>query len=397
MLDQPMSLKRKRVNMLFAFLSLFLFFSCSKEKAKVKLEVLASPHDSFSVPCDKAPHIYSKYFGSYWSKEKGDYYFTFLDPFKKSFRIFNFNQDSGLKLFKKFKIPKETLGRAGIFAYYIKNLDSIYLIPDDPGYKNRNKIFLINGQGELLHSWQITRKLKNGNDKYKLIPISNANLVIYDKIYIKQSQIYSKKYRFPGEYYHFPGYITIQFLEDTLIVENKMGIYPDYVKKGGYIENNLSAVINNQKELLVLFKNRPLFHVYKNGKLIKEIKFGFKEYNKGIPFSEELLKSNPRKCFIESSMFYDLMYDTQRGFYYVVYLKGIPFENSDGTINVFSEKPKYIIIFDKEFNIVKKIYDQNFRKTAARIFPAPGGFFQFRRKRNNKIKFYYYEIDPGKN
>lgn len=210
--------------MLLLLLSLFLMIACSKEDENVNVESLY-PSDSFTVPFKNANLLGSDYLHSYWGPKGKSYYLTFLNPYTRRVRFFKFSKDSGLSIFKKIKIPVKLIGRLGFFAYYIKNLDSIYLFPDDPGFKNRNKLSLINGKGNLLNHWQITQKLENGNEKYS----------------------------YPGEYFKFPRYITLRFLKDTFVIKNKPGVYPDYVKEGQYLEGDLDAVINNKKELVVIF------------------------------------------------------------------------------------------------------------------------------------------------
>lgn len=96
-------------------------------------------------------------------------------------------------------------------------------------------------------------------------------------------------------------------------------------------------------------------------------------------------------------MFYDIKYDPRRESYLISYLKGIQHENKDGTRNVFAEKPKYFIVFDKDFKIKRKFAGRSFRNKYGVIFPAPHGFFLFRRNLNDKLKFYYYEFDIERN
>jgi hypothetical protein len=150
----------------------------------------------------------------------------------------------------------------------------------------------------------------------------------------------------------------LKLVDNQLRITGTCGKYPDNFKENNFYVYSPIRTIGADAKIIYSFDNSTeiFIYEYKTNTYIKKSldSPGFSP-NQPFEYSKIFDYNYISKYLTESDRFGNMIYDPFKKLYYRISAKGIKFENDNGTVNKFTDKPFNVLIYDIDFNLKNTI------------------------------------------
>jgi len=327
---------------------------------------------------------------------------TFISPqFKQLDRqsyIFSYNPNRhSLDVYdtkRQAFLPPVLLEREGpngiesVNSYFVHKWDSIFILTDQ-------YLCLIDSLGQVLHTYH-THLPPEG--KYVLSSVqSMGRFDIY--YYAPRQQIFA--------FYH-PTFIPLNQaayyeapIEASLDLRSEQisplpVYYAPLYRQGNTYFGYLNMPMRTPTDSLFIytFPADPNLYVYDRLSGNQRAYGGKSKYApeppKSLPPNEERSEKKMQHM-IESTMYFNVLYDPQRRLYYRFHFPAVDFHRQDGTYNGFEDKKPVLMVFDDQFRLVQEVEMPDYNFDAIFSFVSTEGLW-IPASQNEQEDFISYDI-----
>ncbi|MBA3986330.1 MAG: DUF4221 family protein [Flavobacteriales bacterium] len=253
---------------------------------------------------------------------------------------------------------------------------------------------MVNNKGEKIDEWIIDYKLST-YEEYDLSGNRGSRIEYQDgKCFIFHYPEFAVlEPEFRKRYFNTPIELTIDLKERKVI--NFTGKFPEYFQEKEYYVFNSTRALN-KKKLIYSFANDNDLYVYNQGIEKISVKSNFFEQSPTFDYHQYAFDYKKIEQYLVENFRYDIIsFDPFRKQYYRVCLHKTNYENSNGTINKFVDKPFSIMVLDEKFNLIKEVVFPKAEFDFTKIFVVKEGlmFSKSHPMKNDEfIKFAVYEL-----
>lgn len=333
------------------FLSIIIIHAigfCCTSPDKQQLNTRLAPADSVTVNASINPagnRNYIRYFNN-----NNIEYIAVLEQHKSQLCFYSIDASEN-EFCIKFNNPFQNQDL--IEDFFVQSLDSIFLLS-----RNTNVIALADTTKRIKKRWQVTQPMQSGNLNYTLYSFSGP--LHYQKGKIFTLQINPLEGMFTKaetreKYYKENNGVIITLTGDSAIVDNSTGKFPEEFRPDNtYFTFCPNTCVNTKGEYIFAYSPLSEITIYRpdGGSYTAEARSSYHQDMKPCN-SDSLLNSLYTSQYeITNYQYHSMYYDPFRNRYYRVYLHGIPFDNQDGTVNTFDDKPWSLMILDENFKLI---------------------------------------------
>lgn len=355
-------------------LILLIIFSCSENKHKFSLRIA----DKISINALDSTNGKYYYESIYYDKLTHKEYFLWLNNLSNSIDFFSI--DNG-----KFRFCITINKSNKINEYYIKNLDSIFIL-----YAGKNIIGLYNRKGDLLSEYNFNRFMKDSIFFHSSISLESPFLFKFNNFYFDITPFKSIDVK---KYLRLPKLAIINIEKEHVLSVLKTVYFPKkYLDSIDYNFYTPSYCLSKDGKIIVSFEVSHKIYIYnsQNGSLIKTVQTKSKYLNK-FNGKNKFTSSNLKDDFkfqIVSPHYSGIYYDEYRNYYYRVAIHKQKLIDKHNLPNHTGSNPWSIIIFDENFKKLSEIFIEG-KKYFPHIFITKKGLLLLNLKK-------YYAKQPNK-
>lgn len=297
------------------------------------------------------------------------------------------------QIFLPFSFDNAVKSNISINSIYIESLDSIFLLTD------RN-LYIVNYAGKVIYSNYLYSQQKGG--KNEIIYRNTGNFPIYFDS--KSNNVYlngfcNKYTTYSNKFYNEPIEYFFSISSDD---RNPLSMKFSELYKKGYYSFSIypNRLITNNYHIYS-FGQDPNIYLYNKIKKDIVVKGGRSKFQtEMIPYFSKTVKFSKDKemAYLKTIASYgQILHDPFRNFYYRFFKQSQPVKNIDGLYNTEFDKHEILMIYDKDFKVLKEINLDRNKYFSAFSFVTNEGLLiadkDYNLSNTNMLKFYLISIN----
>lgn len=259
-------------------------------------------------------------------------------------------------------------------GFYVQSLDSIFILLNPS-----NELALIDSSGNLQKIWSITSQRDNGVYRnlysyFRIAPLHYSNGTITT---CQQSWQYDHEtnVKHRKEYFSLHSDVSIRLEEDTSYIVAETGRFPAEYRQHYWYDDMKSRAVSASGQFVYSFGVNDSLYVYEKGVFTKGVfaKSAFMKEPKPFDANREADMGYLQQYWVEESRYYAILYDHYNHCYYRIVLHGLPYRESDGSLNTVFDVPWSIIMLDQSLNTIAEYQMPARQYNFLSVIPSPWG------------------------